>query len=61
MKGNNKLNVCQAAMIDMVQEWVDKNIASKPEVLSVKKNIHNRGQTDQFDIILSDRPTIKEE
>ena len=60
MKGNNKLNVCQAAMIDMVQEWVDKNIASKPEVLSVKKNTDNRGQTDQFDIILSDRPTIKE-
>lgn len=49
MKGNNTMTVCPALMNEIVQEWIDRNVVSKPEVKSV---VHTN---DGFKIGLSEK------
>lgn len=51
MKGNNEIVVNQSTMKDIVQRWVNDEIKSKPQVVSVKAK---GGPTDQFEIRLAD-------
>lgn len=36
MKGNNSLVLCPAEMQIIVQEWIDRNIKTKPRVTNVR-------------------------
>jgi hypothetical protein len=35
MKGYNELRICQDQMVVIVQEWVDRNLVTKPIVVKV--------------------------
>ena len=50
MIGNNSLTVCPALMIQIVQEWIDRNVASKPKVTQVAAE----GRHDGFTVHLSE-------
>lgn len=49
MKGNNSLILCPAEMQIVVQEWIDRNIKTKPRVTNVRTN-----GTGSFEVVLSD-------
>ena len=56
MKGTNCLHLCPATMIDIVQEWVDRNIATKPEVTSVVSRSPSSMSDSTFVVTLADTP-----
>lgn len=38
MTGSNSLHICEAQLIDIVQQWVNKEFKTKPEVVSVHES-----------------------
>ena len=53
MKGNNTLTLCPLQMQIIVQEWIDRNLVTKPMVTSVT------GERDGFEVHLSEPQSEK--
>lgn len=56
MRGNNSLLLCEAQMITIVQEWIDRNFATKPKVTCVSRASSGSGARDTFEVSLTDPP-----
>ena len=56
MRGNNVLSLCEAQMITIVQEWIDRNIATKPKVTCVTRSSSGGASRDMFEVSLTDPP-----
>jgi hypothetical protein len=56
MKGNNKLHLNEATLIDIVQQWVDRIMTEHSKVVSVKF-VDYMGDDDTFEITLAEPPT----
>ena len=48
LEGRNKITLCQAAMKQVAQEWIDRNTYIKVRVMDVSASDSNR----TFDIII---------
>lgn len=56
MRGNNSLTLNQATMIEIVQEWIDRNIPSKPlRVTQVGVSTRTTGSATEFTVDLAER------
>ncbi len=53
MFGNNELHLSPGMLCVIVQEWVDRNIATKPTVVHVKQASMNNGV---FVVSMNDKP-----
>ncbi len=58
MTGNNKIEVNQSTMIQIVQKWADEEFKSKPTIKSIKSLDKNMGS---FSIVTEQKPDKKEE
>lgn len=56
MQGNNTIQMCQASMIEAMQEWCDKHLVDKVKVESVvqsRTNTSSMGHGNVFEIKVS--------
>lgn len=58
MQGMNKLVLCGTQMIQITQEWIDRNLATKPKVVSV--SYKSQGAHDHsFEVRLGERASAE--
>jgi len=62
MEGNNELRLNHATMTRIVQEWADREFASKPKIKDVSYNASNstfRVRVENIDVPDCDAPTTR--